>query len=423
MNGHAFLLDLLLILLAARIFAEVAVRLRAPAVVGELLAGVLLGPSLLNWVQPDELLHLLAQIGVIMLLFGIGLETDVHQLIRSGRKAMTVALGGFVAPFVLGAGLAWLLFDASTLVALFIGGTLTATSIGITVRVLSEARRQHKPEGQIVLGAAVVDDLLGVLLLALLFEFTLDGGISLGNASRVLLFLCVFFVLAPVVARLLSRVIQHFDRVSAIPGLVPTTMVSLVLLSAWLAHAMGAPELLGGFAAGLALSRRFILPLGAFLHSDPQFSHRVIHEMRPIIHLFTPIFFVMVGVSLDLREVDWGSAYIWLLSATLLVAAILGKVVGVLLLRETWPMRAVIATAMIPRGEVGLVFAELGRASGVFDQSVYAALIIVIAITTLLAPFGMQYFYRRYAYKVGDQWLLRNLAQEETAQDERQPPG
>jgi Na+:H+ antiporter len=396
MATHDFFLYLLVILLTARVFAELATRLQAPAVIGELFAGVVLGPSLLGWIEPAEAIKLMAEIGIILLLFEVGLETDVKRLVRTGLKSLVVAMAGFVLPLVLGFALGYWGFGLSLLVALFIGGTLTATSIGITVRVLSDLNRQQAPEGQIVLGAAVLDDMLGVVLLALLYEFSIGGGVSLLNASKVLVFVGAFFVLAPVAAKLISLIIKRFDAVSVIPGLLPTTIVTLVLFFAWLAHALGAPELLGGFAAGLALSRRFFLPLGIALHTDESFAHRIEEQMKPIVHLFTPIFFVFVGLSLNLRQIDWGSPFIWGFSLTVLVAAIVGKLVGAFLLKEPWPVRWVIALAMIPRGEVGLIFAELGRVGKIFSNEIYAGMIIVIALTTLLPPFIMKWFYGHY---------------------------
>ena len=190
--------------------------------------------------------------------------------------------------------------------------------------------------------------------------------------------------------------IKQFDAISEIPGLLPTTIVTLVLFFAWLAHALGAPELLGGFAAGLALSRRFFLPLGIALHTDESFAHRIEDQMKPIVHLFTPIFFVFVGLSLNLRAIDWGSPFIWRFSLTLLVAAIVGKFVGAFLIKEPWTARCVIAMAMIPRGEVGLIFAELGRITRIFNNEIYAGMVMVIALTTLLPPFIMKWFYGRY---------------------------
>ncbi|MEN8206416.1 MAG: cation:proton antiporter [Pseudomonadota bacterium] len=396
METHDFFLYLLIILLTARVFAELATRLQAPSVIGELFAGVVLGPSLLGWIEPVETIKLMAEIGIILLLFEVGLETDVKRLVRTGMKSFVVAMAGYVLPLILGFALGYWVFGLSLLVSLFIGGTLTATSIGITVRVLSDLKRQQAPEGQIVLGAAVLDDVMGVVLLALLYEFSIGGGVSLINAGKVLMFVGAFFVLAPVAAKLISLIIRRFDAVSEIPGLLPTSIVSLVLFFAWLAHALGAPELLGGFAAGLALSRRFFLPLGIALHTDERFAHRIEDQMKPIVHLFTPIFFVYVGLSLNLREIDWGSTFIWVFSLSLLVAAIAGKLAGAFLIRESWAARWVIGMAMIPRGEVGLIFAELGRVSGIFSNEIYAGMVIVIALTTLLPPFIMKWFYARY---------------------------
>ncbi|NOR72731.1 MAG: cation:proton antiporter [Mariprofundaceae bacterium] len=396
METHEFFLYLLVILLTARVFAELATRLQAPSVIGELFAGVVLGPSLLGWIEPVEAIKLMAEIGIILLLFEVGLETDIKRLVRTGLKSFVVAMAGFVLPLVLGFALSYWVFGLSLLVSLFIGGTLTATSIGITVRVLTDLKRQQAPEGQIVLGAAVLDDVVGVVLLALLYEFSIGGGVSLLNAGKVLIFVGTFFVLAPVAAKLISLIIKRFDTASGIPGLLPTTIVSLVLFFAWLAHVMGAPELLGGFAAGLALSRRFFLPLGVALHNDERFAHRIEDQMRPIVHLFTPIFFVYVGLSLNLREIDWGSPFIWGFSLSLLTAAIVGKLVGAFFIKEPWVARWVIGLAMIPRGEVGLIFAELGRVSGIFNNDIYAGMVIVIALTTLLPPFIMKWYYGRY---------------------------
>lgn len=396
METHTFFLYLLTILLAARLMAEIAVRLNFPSVIGELMAGVILGPSLLGWLEPNEVLKLLAEIGIILLLFQVGLETDVRRLANTGQKSFIVAIGGFLVPFVLGFFLGYWIFNLSLLVSLFIGGTLTATSIGITIRVLSDLKRQQEKEGQIVLGAAVLDDIMGVVLLALLYEFSIGGGINMVNASKVLMFVGAFFILAPLAAKMISILIHRYDSISEIAGLIPTTIVSLVLFFAWLAHEVGAPELLGGFAAGLALSRRFFLPFGIALSTDKVFSHRIEDQMRPIIHLFTPIFFVMVGLSLNLREIDWSSPFIWSFSLLFFTIAVLGKFSGALFIKEPWKMRLMVGLAMVPRGEVGLIFAELGRVSGIFNNEIYAGMIIVIALTTILPPLIMKWSYSRY---------------------------
>ena len=396
MEAHTFFLVLLTILLAARILGELTARLKAPPVIGELLAGILLGPSLLGWIEPTTVIKLLAEIGIILLLFEVGLETDVMRLVKTGAKPVIVAMAGFLLPFLFGYGVSHYLFDQSLLVSLFVGGTLTATSIGITVRVLTDLKRQGSSEAQIVLGAAVLDDVMGVVLLAFLYEFSVSGGVQLVGTGKVLLFVALFMVLAPLAAKLMAEVIKRFARVSQIPGLVPTMVVALVLCFAWLAHAVGAPELLGGFAAGLALSRRFFLPMGLAISTDPKFAHHMEVQMKPIIHLFTPIFFVMVGLSLNLRAIDWSSPFIWSFSLALFVLAVAGKMLGAFLIRERTSTQITIGLAMIPRGEVGLIFAELGRASGIFTNEIYAAMVIVIALTTLLPPFVMKWFYERH---------------------------
>jgi len=396
MDISAFLLQLLAILLSARILGELAAMFQIPSVIGELVAGIIIGPSLLGWIEADEVIRLLAEIGVILLLFQVGLETDMGKLIRTGIKSSIVAIGGFVAPFVMGFVTCFYFFDLPLMVALFVGGTLTATSIGITVRTLADIHRQNSVEGQITLGAAVLDDILGVVLLALLYEFTVTGEVSWVNTTKVFIFIGIFFLVAPLLARLMSRVIQYLDKKIDNPGLIPSTIISLVLFFAWLSHAVGAPELLGGFAAGIALSRRFFLPFGLAIKTDDAFSLRIDQQMTPIIHLFTPIFFVTVGLSLDLKAVDWSSSFFWWFSLILLLVAIVSKFFGALLINEPWARKIVIGMAMVPRGEVGLIFAGLGSAAGVFNQEVYTALVMVIAYTTLLSPFWIKLYYRLF---------------------------
>lgn len=400
MEAHTFFLILVGILLTARLFGELASRLQIPPVIGELLAGVVLGPSMLGWIQPSEIIRLLAEIGIILLLFEVGLETNVRRLVRTGKKSLIVAFLGFIFPFILGFGVCHWLLDVALLPALFVGGTLTATSIGITIRVLTDLNRQKSTEGQIVLGAAVIDDIFGVVLLALLYEFVIGGGVNISSAGKVLLFIGIFFMLATPSAKMLSLLVRSFNTNSAIPGLIPTTIVSLVLLFAWLAHSVGAPELLGGFAAGLALSRRFFLPFGFAIRTDADFAKKIEDQMKPIIHLFTPIFFVMVGLSLNLQQVDWGSPFIWWFSISITSIAILGKLIGALTIKESWYTRLAIGMAMVPRGEVGLIFAELGRASNVLNNEMYAGIVLVIALTTLLPPLFMKIFYARFASRM-----------------------
>ncbi len=402
MDTHTFFLHLLLILMVSRLLAEIAVHLKTPGVIGELLAGVLLGPSILGWIEPTTIIQLLAEVGIILLLFKVGIETDIRRLINAGRQSLVVAVGGFLMPLICGFALGYWVFGLNGLVALFVGGTLTATSIGITIRVLADLGRQHGREGEIVLGAAVLDDVMGVILLAILYDFSLSGGVSLVNLSKVLTFILLFFLLAPIAAKLISLLIHRIDDYSDMPGLIPIMIISLVLFFAWLAHAVGAPELLGGFAAGLALSRRFFLPFGVALHTDRKFAGRIAVQMNPIVYIFSPIFFVTVGLSLNLHDIDWSSLFIWSFAASFFVVAVLAKFAGAMIIRASPLQKVAVGMAMVPRGEVGLIFAELGRSTGIFNMEVYAGMVIVIALTTLLSPFVLKGFYARFAGRMDE---------------------
>lgn len=395
MATHSIFIELAIILLLARFLATAAVRLGVPSVLGELLAGLLLGPTLLGLIEPGEVIRVLAEIGITLLLFEVGLETDMARLVRTGTKSVTVALTGFLLPLLLGFAISFWLFQLPLLISLFVGGTLTATSIGITVRILADLKRQQSREGQIVLGAAVLDDVLGVVLLALLYEFALEGGVNWLSAGRIALFVGAFFVIAPLIAHPVARFIKWLESWgSNVPGVIPTTIIALVLAFGGLASAFGAPDVLGGFAAGLALSRRFFLPWGTILKMDQEFAHRVEAQVKPIIHLLTPIFFVTVGLSVNPGEINLSSPLLAPFVLSILFVAVLGKIIGALLIREQLRKRLIIGTAMVPRGEVGLIFAEMGLRSNAIPETLYAALVIVIVLTTLLPPFVIKAFYR-----------------------------
>ncbi len=395
MPTHSLFLNLLIILITARVFAEIAVRLNIPSVIGEMLAGIIIGPSVLGFVEPQQIIKYLAEIGIILLLFKVGLETNVKKLIHNGVKSSLVALTGFFLPLIFGFSLSYWTFGFSVLVSLMIGATLTATSIGITIRILSSINIQKTSGGQIILGAAVLDDILGVILLTILYEFSKHGEVSVVNVGKILLFIAAFFITAPIVAKLISSFIKKFDNYDHLPGLLPTTILALILFFGWLAHIFNVPEILGGFAAGLALSRRFFLPFGSFLHSDKKFAHNIRKQMLPIMHLFIPIFFVYIGLSFNLNSIDWGSPYIWVLSLSILFFAVIGKLFSALFITEKLSKKILIGLAMIPRGEIGLVFAELGRKTNIFNDEIYATMLIVILLSTLIPPFIMKWYCKK----------------------------
>ena len=300
---------------------------------------------------------------------------------------MIVALIGFILPFALGYGVSAWVFGLPESTSLFIGGTLTAASIGITVRVL--------------------DDILGMLALAPLYQFAVEQQVSVKAVGEVGLYILMFMLLAPLVAKLASAMIDHFDQRAATPGLLLTMALSLILLFSWLAHAVGAPEIMGGFAAGLAFSQHFGFRLwmgkatAIEFKPSPKLAHRLEEQVRPLIHAFSPMFFVMVGVSLNLKAINWGSAFIWELAASLLLVAFFGKFAAGFFIREPRRNQIAIGLSMIPRGEVGLIFAQLGFSQGILNGELYAALLLVIALTTMTPPFLLKWFYGRKADKAG----------------------
>jgi Kef-type K+ transport system membrane component KefB len=391
---HIFL-DIAIILLLARVLATLAAHFRVPAVLGELVAGLLLGPSVLGWIEVNDVLELLAKVGVTLLLFEVGLETDFLRLVKTGRVSATIAVIGFTGPLVLAFIAARYVFNLNVLMSLFIAGTLTATGTGIIVRMLSDVGQQKTEIGQYVLGAILIDDLLGILLLVLLYDFAQSGGINMASAGRLLVFTGLFIVLAPLVARLALGFIERMENTARVPGVVPTTVVAIVLLFAAIAQMLGVPEIIGGFAAGLAISRRFVLPIGAAGQIDRDFAHRIEKSVRPIIHLFTSIFFAVIGLSINVTKFDLASPFLWAFIFALTIIAVFGKLLCGLAVKGSWAKRLLVGTLMVPRGEVGLIFAGMGLSAAALVSEVHSALVLVIAVTTLIPPLFLPWIVSR----------------------------
>jgi len=395
MDVHNFFLILFLILVTARILGELFARLGIPSVLGELSAGILLGVSGFGLVEVNDVLKVLAEIGILLLLFEIGLDTDIQRLKQAGGKAIMVALFGAVFPFTVSAFVAYYLFGLTLVVSLFIGGTLTATSIGITMRVLKDLQKEHSEVSQIVIGAAVLDDILGVIILVFIYDYAVTQELSMTNTLNTTVFILLFLLIAPAFANFISTFMKKFDEHQKVPGFIPTVIISLIAIFAYFSHLFGAPEILGSFAAGIALSRRFILPFGMGLRNDEIFLDKVKNAISPIAHMFTPIFFVMVGLSMNLKVIDFTSTKFWTFAFVFLFIAIIGKYMGAFLLRNTNALKkALIGISMIPRGEVGLIFAEVGRVNGILDNEIYAVLIFVIIVTTITPPFLLKWLFK-----------------------------
>ncbi len=387
MNVSEFLLKFLVLLITAKLFAEIFAYITLPSVLGEVIAGILLGPSLLGIIEPRGTFLLLAEMGILLLLFEVGLETDVGQLIKVGAQSLLVAVTGVAVPGLVSYWLCSFYLQLSPAVSLFVGGSMVATSIGITVRVLKDLKKYHTQRAKIVLGAAVLDDVIGVVILALLYDFAVSGLVNVTKTLRILGFILLFLIVAPVITRLFIPLLSKLSAAGRTKGILPTLITSLILALAALSHSVGAPEILGSFAAGIALARRFFLPLGASVQQGSNtLGEKIEEQMKPIINLFVPVFFVIVGASINLRAIDFTSILFWKATGLLTVAAIASKIASGVWVQGTLRKKLTTGLAMVPRGEVGLIFAEIGKRSGIFDDTLYAIIVFVVALTTLFGP-------------------------------------
>jgi len=383
---HEIFLYLAIILFLARLFGDIFNRFGIPSVLGEIFVGILLGQSVLGIIQINDIIKILAEIGVILLLFQVGIEADIHQLKKVGFSAFIVATIGAFTPMVLAFFVSYYLLDLPFLTSLFIGGTLTATSIGITVRILEDLKKMKERFAQIVLGAAVLDDIFGVIVLATLFEFSKESSIHIDKIFKLILYIATFFLLAPILAQFMAKFIKILAEKLATIDFIPPTILSMVFFFAYLSHKFGSPEILGSFTAGMALSRRFVIPFATFLKPDEKMTEKIEHSINPLVWVLTPIFFVAVGLQLDLKAIDFSSLHFWGLAVSLLIIAFVGKIISGFFVKGSIQEKLSVGFSMLPRGEVGLIFAEFGRMSGLFDSLIYAVVIFVVAITTLASP-------------------------------------
>jgi len=380
------LLMLVVMLAAAKLLAELGERASQPAVLGELLAGLILGDSLLRLVNPkDEILHVLAELGAVLLLFEIGLESDITELFRVGWRSLWVAVIGVVTPAVLGFGVSVLL-GQPTMTAAFIGATLTATSVGITARVMKDLNILRWGESQIVLGAAVADDVIGLLILAVFSGLVQGETLSVWQIGKVLVLALVFLAGALTVGLKASHVLLKVaEQMRARAALVTAALVFCFLLAA-LAQLVGLAPIVGAFSAGLVLART-------------EHRIRITERAGAIADMLVPIFFVMMGAQMNLRAIDVttpAGLSIVGLAALLIVVAILGKLASGLAVWRTRMRHWLVGVGMVPRGEVGLIFATIGLQQKVFDITVYTAVLILVMVTTLVTPPWLRALARRY---------------------------
>jgi Kef-type K+ transport system membrane component KefB len=376
------LIALVIIWLAGKLAAEGMERIGQTAVLGELLAGVVIGPGVFGLVRESEAIHALAELGVLILLFEVGLECDFEKLVKAGLQAMLVAMVGVVVPFAAGFTLMYWL-GHSALVAVFVGATLTATSVGITARVLADLGRLQDTTANVVLGAAVVDDILGLITLAVVAGIAEAGSISPVGIGLLVMKSVAFLALAMVIAlRRAPVLIALIGRLRARGALLVSSLVFATALAA-AADWIGLAAIIGAFAAGLILSRT---------ERHVQLEEHV----KPVADLLVPIFFVTVGMKVEPALLNpFGEGTQLGTALVLTVLAIASKLMAGLSVYQTGVRRWPVGVGMIPRGEVGLIFAGAGLVTGVVTPSIYSALVVVVMLTTFAAPPWLKVLYRR----------------------------
>jgi Kef-type K+ transport system membrane component KefB len=405
------LLTLVTIFIASKIGSEVAKRLDFPPVLGELVAGVVVGVSALhlvifpegglaaadsllmtalqalNHLSPEgietvfesqsEVISVLGELGVIILLFEIGLESDLRQLKAVGIQAVVVACVGVAMPFAAGTAGLMILFHVAAIPAIFAGAALTATSIGITSKVLSELGQLKSKEGQIIVGAAVIDDVLGIIVLAVVASLAKTGEIDVTNLIYLIVSATVFLIGSILLGGFFNQAFTGIVKKLETRGNVVIPAFIFAFFMAFLGNAIHLEAILGAFAAGLVLDE-----------SDAR--DELDKLIKPIADLLVPIFFVTVGARADLRvlnpTVPENRAGL-LIAVFLVVVAVIGKLVtGWAVFGIPGVNRWAIGVGMIPRGEVGLVFAGIGAASGILDKPLQVSIIIMVILTTFVAP-------------------------------------
>jgi Kef-type K+ transport system membrane component KefB len=366
-----FLLLLAVILVSAKILGELAERIGQPAIVGELLAGVILGPSLLGYVDPTlPALHLTAEIGVVLLLFGIGLETDLKRLLSVGVAATAVAVVGVLLPFVAGYFVSRAL-GLALLPAIVAGAALTATSVGITARVFSDLGRLKTIEGQIVLGAAVIDDVIGLVILAIVSDLVAGTAPTVMGVVRTTAVAFGFLAAAVIAGRFVVPPIFALIARTGKEHTLASMALALAFFLAVLASNVGSALIVGAFAAGLVLA-------------PTEHVHIVERGIVRLANVFVPIFFVAVGAAVDVRT--FGSGAVVSVGLALTAVAIVGKFAAGYAPIWVRARKTVIGVGMIPRGEVGLIFAQTGLTAGVIDAGEYSALMLMVLVTTFISP-------------------------------------
>lgn len=382
LDWGTILISLAIILVAGKAAAELCERVGIPAVLGEILVGIAIGPSLLGFVEMSDAIAVLAELGVIVLLAQVGLEIDVAELRKVGRVSLMVAAIGVIVPMVSGFGVGQLL-DETTNASLFLGAALAATSVGITARVFGDLRTLNTREARVVLGAAVADDVLGLIILTVITRVVETGDLDPASIGLTILVAIGFVVVSATIGlAVVPRLFRHVDAVTTSYAVIPVVATALTFALAAAADAARLAPIIGAFIAGVTLGRT-------------EQRERIEHEFNVLAMILVPIFFVSIGLTVDVGA--FADAKVIGLAVLLSVVAVAAKMLAALGARGSGMDAMLVGVAMVPRGEVGLIFASIGASVGVFDDELYAVVVAVVLVTTIVAPPLLRWRIRRAA--------------------------
>ncbi|MEM5872041.1 MAG: cation:proton antiporter [Candidatus Aenigmatarchaeota archaeon] len=388
------LLDLIIVLIAAKIGGWLSEKIGQPEVFGEILVGLILGPSILGIINPFateenakiifEIISFLGEIGIMLLLFQVGLESNIYKLIKCGKTSLLVALIGVITPFFLGFSFLFFVLKYSFIISVFVGSTLVATSVGITMRVLKDMKKINSEEGRIILGAAVIDDVIGLIFLSSAIGLLTATNISVNeilvNAFIKMITAILFLTASIWIGIKFSPYIFKIVQKLKIKRTFIVSAFIFMLVYGYLANSVGLAAIVGAFAAGLIFER---------LEEKEHFKERV----KPVANIFVPVFFVLAGSYVSIKS--FANPFNLILIIIIFIIAITGKMVSGIGAIKTKAKKMSIGLGMIPRGEVGLICASYGLSAGLFTNDLYSILVAVIMLTTLIAPPCISYSLKR----------------------------
>ncbi|MCX8008628.1 MAG: cation:proton antiporter [Patescibacteria group bacterium] len=402
-----------ILLLFGKIF-NIIEKFKQPIVLGELLAGVVLGnlvylgvPFFEN-IRHNEIIHFLAELGVVILLFQIGLESNIRDMKKVGKEAFFVAIIGVVTPFIFGAFLAGplILPNQNPHTYIFLGAALTATSVGITARVFKDIGKMQTREARLVLGAAVIDDILGLIILAVVTALVKEGNVSPYSISTIVAKAIAFLAISIILGEFLARRIGNFlSKINSGVGMKFTILLAFCLLYAFLAEQIGLAPIIGAFAAGLVLDpvqfRSFeyshaIKDIESFANSANEnvkkkltdyiehHKHKHIEDIiEPLSFFVVPLFFIYTGFTVDLKT--FLDPNVLFMGVAITFVAFISKTISGIVAGK-YVDRLLVGLSMVPRGEVGIIFATTGRTLGVLDDKIFSVIVVVVILTTIIAP-------------------------------------